>query len=515
MSDIKLQDLEKGSAISKDEELYLGESSQGYQSETELSWINKLAASMNAETHGIERVLEDQRNPKEGIIEAASMWFSANMVIAAMALGMLGGGALGLSFWEATLTIIFFNILGLVSVAFFSTFGPEFGLRQMVLSRFLTGDYATRIFSFITAIACVGWGAVNIMVSAQLLNMVNRPHSLPPWAGCLLLIIMTIIVTLFGYRVVHLYEKYAWIPNLMVFLVLIARIKISGNFDAGTMSGGEATAAGVLSFGGAIFGFATGWTTYAADYTVYIRKGYSKTKIFVGVSIGLLIPLLFCMILGAAAVSGINKDEVWAEYYSEHQNGGLIYAILSVNSLGGFGQFCCVILALSTVANNIPNMYTIAFCAQTVWSPLAKIPRISWTIIANFLTLAICIPAYYHFENVMDNFMNMIGYYLAIYQAIAYSEHFFYKKGFKGYDIEGWNDKSRYPIGIAATLAFCVGIAGTVIGMDQTWYMGPIAGKINAKSDYPGADIGFELAFGFSFITYNVLRPFEIKYTGR
>ena len=47
--------------------------------------------------------------------------------------------------------------------------------------------------------------------------------------------------------------------------------------------------------------------------------------------------------------------------------------------------------------------------------------------------------------------------------------------------------------------------------MNQVWYAGPIAKKIG---DF-GGDIGFELAFAFSFIAFNVVRPFEKKYIGR
>ncbi|KAH3679523.1 hypothetical protein WICPIJ_008598 [Wickerhamomyces pijperi] len=514
MSDIKLNDLEKNSGFTQEDELYAGDSSNGYVEQEQsgvLGFIHKVSKILNAETHGIERVEEEDRNMDEGVIEAASMWFSANMVIAAVALGFLGQSIFGLSFWESVLTIIFFNLLGLVFVAFFSTWGPIFGLRQMILSRFLVGDLGVRIFSFITAIACVGWGAVNSMSSAQLLNMVNQPHSLPPWAGVLVIALITIIVSMFGYKAVHLYEKWSWIPNIAVFFVLIARFTISGAFTAGEFSSGTATASGVLSFGGAIFGFASGWTTYAADYTVYIRKDYPRWRIFFGVCIGLFFPLVFCMVLGAALITGIETNSVYAEYYENYQTGGLLFAILAVDSVGGFGQFCAVILALSTVANNIPNMYTIAFCAQAFWSPLRKVPRIVWTIAGNFLTLAIAIPAYYSFEDVMDNFMNLIGYYLAIYITLTLSEHFIYKKGdFNRYDASRWDDKSYYPIGIAAAIGFCFGIAGTVLGMDQVWYNGRISRLING-----GTDIGFELAAGFAFVGYNIFRPLELKYIGR
>jgi NCS1 nucleoside transporter family len=229
-----------------------------------------------------------------------------------------------------------------------------------------------------------------------------------------------------------------------------------------------------------------------------------------------MIPLTFTMILGAAAITCIDTNEAWASYYDEHGTGGLLYAILAVDSLGGFGEFCAIILALSTVANAVPNMYTMAFCAQAFWSKFAKVPRALWSIIGNLLTLAICIPAFYKFEDFMENFMNLIAYYLAIYQAIALSEHFIHRKGkYSNYDIEGWNDPQRFPVGYAGVVAFCFGVFGVVMGMNQVWYAGKIGLLINADGSAPGADIGFELGFGFAFIIYNIARPFEKKYTGR
>lgn len=69
----------------------------------------------------------------------------------------------------------------------------------------------------------------------------------------------------------------------------------------------------------------------------------------------------------------------------------------------------------------------------------------------------------------------------------------------------------KIPIGIAGVIGFCCGAAGVVIGMDQTWYVGVVARQIGEF----GGDIGFELAASFSFIAYNIVRPFELKYFGR
>ncbi|KAI5966931.1 FCY21 [Candida pseudojiufengensis] len=474
---------------------------------TKVNFIDRWATKLRAETKGIDMVTDEEKT-EDSLWDAATMWLSANLVIATFSLGALGITVFQLAFGQAVLVCIFFTALGAFTVAYFSCFGPASGLRQMVLSRFLIGDITCRIFSFINVIACVGWGAVNIMASAQLLHIVNN-GALPPWAGCLILVLCTIVVTFFGYHVIHIYEKWSWIPNLIVFIVIIVRFAMSGKFHSAGFEGGQTTAGNVLSFGGTIFGFATGWTTYASDYTVYQPRNANLTKIFFSIFLGLFLPLVFILILGAACATGIKSDARWAELYETNSVGGLVYAILVEDSLHGFGQFCCVILALSTVANNIPNMYSMSLSAQNFWSPLARIPRVAWTIAGNGATLAICIPAYYKFESVMENFMNLISYYLAIYESLMLSSHLIWHKGnFRAYPYERYLDKQAYPIGLAGTFGFCCGVAGVVIGMNQTWYSGVVAKQIGEF----GGDIAFELAFAFAFIGFNATRYFELKY---
>jgi purine-cytosine permease-like protein len=63
--------------------------------------------------------------------------------------------------------------------------------------------------------------------------------------------------------------------------------------------------------------------------------------------------------------------------------------------------------------------------------------------------------------------MNFIGYWLAIYEGISLCDHFFFKKGFSGYNPELYSHAKSLPPGIAAIGAFCFGVAGMVTGMSQ------------------------------------------------
>lgn len=70
------------------------------------------------------------------------------MVSSSFAIGVLGYSTFALGFVDAILVCFFFNLLGVLTVCWFSCFGPAFGLRQMVLSRFWFGYWPTKISKF-------------------------------------------------------------------------------------------------------------------------------------------------------------------------------------------------------------------------------------------------------------------------------------------------------------------------------------------------------------------------------
>lgn len=372
--------------------------------------------------------------------------------------------------------------------------------------RALSDHLSVAVFN---VLACVGWSSVNSIVGAQLINAVN--NDVPGYAGIIIIALCTFLVTLFGYKVVHAYEFWSWIPTTIIFLITLGVFAHSGDFVNIPWATGTSELGGVLSFGATVYGFATGWTSYAADYTVYQPSTQSRFKVFGWTFLGLIVPLLFTEMLGLAIMTATSIDggvNRYADGYKASGTGGLLAAVL-FPPLGTFGKFCLVILALSIIANNCPNLYSVGLTVQVFGKWTQRIPRFIWTGVATGVYIAIAIPGYSHFEEVLENFMNFIGYWLAIYEGISLCEHFVFKRGLPGYVVGHYDQPSKLPPGIAAVTAFCFGVAGMVCGMSQTWFVGPIA--LHAGEAPYGGDVGSELGFAFSFVTYLILRTVELR----
>ncbi|KAK3695054.1 purine-cytosine permease [Podospora appendiculata] len=471
--------------------------------------LQRIAGKYGVEQRGIERVPSDERDDTN-MSKIGTIWLSANLVVSSFAIGALSIPIFGLGFVDSALTIIFINLLGILPVCFFSTFGPRFGLRQMVLSRFYFGYYGVKVIAIFNILACIGWSSVNVIVGAQLFHAINT--DMPGWAGIVVIAVLTMVICMFGYKIVHVYERWSWIPCLVIFLIVLGEFAHTGKFNnLLPLATGPAEAGAILSFAAGVYGFATGWVSYAADYTVYQPVDRSRKSVFLWTFGGLFLPLVFTELLGAAVMTATINDEDYLNAYFDSGIGGL-FAVVLVPPLGRFGEFCMAILALSITANNCPNIYSVSLSLQVLSQETQRVPRFLWTIVGTGAYVAIAIPGYDRFASWLENFMLIIGYWLAIYEGIALSEHFIFRRGFGGYRPEDYNNPKALPPGIAALVAFAFGVMGAALGMSQVWYTGPIGKLCGAEF---GGDVGFELAFAFSAVSFIVMRPFEKRYFKR
>lgn len=451
------------------------------------------------ERHGIERVSPKTRTHVR-IFDNFTMWLSANLVISTVALGTLPSAPfLNLGFWDSFAAIIIFNLLGVLPVAFFSTLGPKLGLRQMTISRFAFGWVGGIIMALFNVAACIGWSAVNVIVGAQLVTALSG-GVIPLWVSILGIAILTTLVSIYGYRYVHRYERYAWIPMAIMFAILL--VIAAPHFSAiPSKNSGFAEVAAFITFGGAVYGFATGWSSYAADYNVNQPENTPPSRVFWLTFLGVFIPCVLLETLGLGLITTLSSVPAWGAAFAKGSVGGLLTAIVS--PLGGFGTLILVLLALSVIANNIPNDYSLGLSVQVFGRTFQRVPRYVWTLIGAIVYVVIAIIGGRNFSATLESFLLVIAYWLGPWAIILIEEHFVFRRG--RYNVDDWNTPSKLPLGWAAIVSLALGLVGVYLGASQALFTGPLAQSLSFM------DIGFELGIVFAGISYLILRRIEIN----
>ncbi|EKM58082.1 uncharacterized protein PHACADRAFT_252082 [Phanerochaete carnosa HHB-10118-sp] len=473
--------------------------------------MQKLFAS-GVEARGVERVPESERESKN-VWNNLLMWWSVNCVLTTIPIGVLAQEFYTLTLPHAVAVILCFGALGAVCTSFIAILGPKTGLRTMIITRYSSGYVGGSIYSVLNILTQLGFSVTAVILGGQTLASIN-PGTLPLVVGIIIVGICSLIPCFVGYNLVHIYERYAWIVVSIVMLFLWGLGGHAG-FDISAQKANEDTgrnlSADILSFGGIVFGSVTGWAPVAADYNCRLPANTSSVRVFILTFLGLFIPITFVEILGAALMT--ITEPAYVDAFTNSGTGGLLSQVLS--PWKGGGKFILVLLAMSVVANNIPNTYSAGLSMQALGRPFAIVPRFFWVFLAFVIYTVAGVAGREHFSEILSNFLSILSYWTAFFIVIVAEEHFIFRRPngpLGGYNLDDWDTPSRLPVGVAGIVAGCCGVAGAVVGMTEVWYTGPI-GK--AAGGLFGADLGFELAAGFAAVVYAPLRWLEIRLMGR
>jgi len=465
---------------------------------------------LGVESEAIERKLPEDRKPVSwsAKLNMFCLWASGVMNLSCFATGFLGSVVFDLSLAQTILICMFGSLLGGSVSGFCATLGPRTGLRQISIGRFSMGWWPNKLIALLNTIQQIGWSAVGCITGGLALEAVSDGR-VSIVAGIMIIAVCSTIISFIGIRAVLVYEKYAWLVYLVVFLVIYGE---TGRYaDTVTPAGvtGADLSGSVLSFLAIIYGSSASWATIASDYYTHYPVNENRLKIFIMTTLGIALPTGFTMTCGAVVASALNNRSDWKEVYDGQGVGWLIQTMLYPH---GFAKFILVLLVLSGINMNILNTYSAAISCQQFARPFALIPRFIWTILCFGVIVALALAGRDNLLEYLENFLALLGYWCTSYFVIVFSEHYIFRKGdFNNYNLEAWNDPKKLPMGIAAAIAFSLGIIAWVMGMVETWYVGPLGALVGTF----GGDLANEFTLIVTALSYLPLRYWELRQFGR
>ncbi|CAK7208877.1 Vitamin B6 transporter [Sporothrix curviconia] len=471
-------------------------------------WCRKLGSIPGLEVRGIERVRPEQRHPRVttgSYVQMFIIWFAINCTANNMTLGILGPVLFGLGFTDAIVCCLFGTIFGAACTGYISGFGPVSGLRTLVVARYSMGYWPSKLCVLLNLVIEIGYGVVDCLVAGLVLSAVSD-YRMTVIVGIVISAIITWVIATFGIKWFHTFERYVWIPTVLILFILIGSAGPNFNAYSSSSGSGAALAGNRLSYFFLAASGPLGWAPAAADFYSYNHAQTSRVWTGIMTCSGITLGKLLIEFLGIGLASGLATTPAWDAAFG-HSTGALIAEAFA--PLGGFGKFCAVVLALCVSANNIPGTYAAALNMQMFGRYLAKVPRPLWSTAVVIVYTVCAIAGRTQLLSIFLNFLALIGYWVVIWIAITLEDEFLFRRH-EGYDWDRSSDSAYLPVGAAALASFLIGWAGAIVCMYQTYYTGPIAKLVGN-----GADLGLPVAMSWTAVVYPPLRMLEIKFLGR
>jgi len=169
--------------------------------------------------------------------------------------------------------------------------------------------------------------------------------------GIIIVALISWMVAVFGMAIFHTYERYSWIPQVIVLLILIG--EASPHIDTSLQSTGSSAEINAyrLSFS-LCLSVPLSWAGAGSDFYVYYTESTNKRLTFFMTLTGLTLSFVFVTLVGVSLASGVANTLAWSDAFAI-SSGALI--VEGFAPLGGFGKFCGVVVALGVISNNVPG----------------------------------------------------------------------------------------------------------------------------------------------------------------
>jgi purine-cytosine permease-like protein len=412
---------------------------------------------------------------------------SPNIEHATIAVGILGVLVFRQSFWACVLAIVVGTGLGSITHGILSSWGPESGFCQMILSRTGFGFLGNILPAGLNSvIAGIGWFAVTSVSGALALHALW--DVLPKWLCLVIVVVAQIVIAFLGHNLIHLFERYAF-PLLAIVFVIGAIIVLSKSHPGASIQGAPSGVGAFLLTSGATFGYACGWNPYAADYTRYLPAGTPKFRVGLWAGLGVFVSCVFLEIAGAAMVTAAKAPDIDPGVYT-----GLMPTFLAKLTL--------LCIAIGAVAANALNIYSGAMSFMALGLRLPT--HIARGIVALVFGTIGFFVALDGLNNVSryENFLLVIAYWIAPWLGVVLVDRWLRPN----IDRAAIVADSRYQ-NWAGPIAMALGMVISIwLFAAQVKYTGPIP-----KHHPAFGDITFEVGFLISAVTYfvlvKVLRP--------
>ncbi len=418
------------------------------------------------------------------------IWSGANIAPINWVLGSLGI-QIGLSLSQTLTVLVIGNLIGMTAFGFFVLMGQRTGVSQMVMARSAFGRRGAYLPAAIQGLISAGWCAVNTWIVLDLvLALIGKIgyHGGTPLKIVIVLIVMGLQVWLAarGFGSIAKFERYT-VPVTFAVLIVMTIVAWSKNHVNWSYGGGHLHGKELLSAEATIMtaigiGWGCTWFAYASDYSRFLPRTLSRSKVFFASVFGQFIPVVWLGVFGATLATVTQKVDPGA---------------LVVTNFGVLAIPVLLLVLHGPIATNILNIYSCSLCAQTLdW----KLNRRAIALLVGGIATVFSIFLIFQtsFAKTLDSWLAGLVMWIAPWAAITLIHYYYFLR--QEVDVNmlydppsssrianvRWSAIIAFVLGAVAAWSFEYGQVGWMQGpaakaignIDLTWLVGAVVAGV-------------------------------------
>ncbi len=440
------------------------------------------------EPGGVEYIADAERHGRPRALFWT--WMSPNLEFATVYVGVLPVVLFGGGFWATAVALLLGTALGSLTQGLLSVMGPRLGVPQMVASRAGFGFRGNLLPAGLNALTSgAGWVAVNSVSGAFALQTFCRAVGIvvPSFVLALgIIVLIEIGIAFTGHNFIHAMERSVFPFLGLVFLAscvaIFLRARPGLGFDA----------AASLAFGGPVgafmialflaFSYAVSWNVYAADYSRYLPSRTRPLRVALAAGLGLLVACATLEIAGAALATVAGTR--WGP--SDVPTTQFITPLPSVLQV-----IAPLAICVGAISANVLNLYSgaMSFLSMGVRIP-ARLRRALVAVVfgaVGFLVAFLTVNTGQEGESggTYENFLFFNTYWIVALLGVVLTDWAMRRGRLSTALVFDRQHSNR-----AGVLAFLLGVAACIPFMNQTLFVGWVAGRWPQTGDLSFA-VGF------------------------
>jgi purine-cytosine permease-like protein len=406
-----------------------------------------------------------------------TLWFAANMVLAVMVSGFFSS-LYGLNVVQGLTAVAAGTLLSAIVMGVLAGIGTKLGVPQQVQGRGPMGYLANFVpITVLTIISSIGWTAVNTVFAVIALRLLV---DVPFWLAAVVIFAVQSMFAIWGHNIVHLINKIATVVLAILFAIITVLSLQKVDFTVGVNTHAPfymGELAGWLTFAGFFFAYVMTWTPFASDFSRYLPKTTSHTKVAAYTAGGTFVAMMWLGGIGVLVSSFAGQLE----------------AIPALAKLTGtWAPIAMVAIVLSTLPVSAMNLYGGSLSLLTIRVPVNRIVGVIVVAVLSFgVTLLMQTNPYGSFYD----FLNILAYLVVPFSTILLLDYYLRMRRLGDIAVRQLFDTKRtVEWGFVAWVIACL---FSSLFWSSTLWTGPLAGVFAQFGDmsYLAGTAGATIAF--------------------